>query len=78
MMKQDFNYNCTTLKLTKSFTVLPIVYYKSLVSVMLKILHSSVLGTEITGEVMEVGQSVRKFKPGDKVVAIVNPFVSCH
>ncbi|KHN08821.1 chloroplast envelope quinone oxidoreductase homolog [Glycine soja] len=31
-------------------------------------------GTDITGEVTEVGQGVQKFKPGDKVVAIVNPF----
>ncbi|XP_014634973.1 chloroplast envelope quinone oxidoreductase homolog isoform X2 [Glycine soja] len=31
-------------------------------------------GTDIVGEVMEVGQGVRKFKPGDKVVAFVNPF----
>lgn len=44
---------------------------------MLKILHS-VIGSDITGEVMEVGQSVHKFRPGDKVVAIVNHFVSYH
>jgi len=36
------------------------------------------IGTDITGEVTEVGQGVQKFKPGDKVVAIVNPFVSYH
>ncbi|XP_027336254.1 chloroplast envelope quinone oxidoreductase homolog [Abrus precatorius] len=30
-------------------------------------------GTDVAGEVMEVGQRVQKFKPGDKVVAIVNP-----
>ena len=44
---------------------------------MLKTLHS-VIGTDIVGEIMEVGQGVRKFKPGDKVVAFVNPFVSYH
>ncbi|XP_061339615.1 chloroplast envelope quinone oxidoreductase homolog [Gastrolobium bilobum] len=31
-------------------------------------------GTDIAGEVVEVGQVVKKFKPGDKVVAVVNPF----
>lgn len=25
---------------------------------------------------MEVGQGVKKFKPGDKVVGLINPFVS--
>ncbi|KAH1189128.1 Quinone-oxidoreductase, chloroplastic [Glycine max] len=34
----------------------------------------SVIGSDVTGEVVEVGQGVRKFKPGDKVVALVNPF----
>lgn len=42
----------------------------------LKILHS-VIGTDVAGEVIEVGQGVKKFKPGDKVVGMVNPFVSC-
>jgi len=42
----------------------------------LKILHY--VGTDIAGEVIEVGKSVRKFKPGDKVVALVSPFVSYH
>ncbi|WVZ08084.1 hypothetical protein V8G54_021430 [Vigna mungo] len=37
-----------------------------------KILHY--VGTDIAGEVIEVGRSVRKFKPGDKVVALVSPF----
>ncbi|CAJ1794084.1 unnamed protein product [Sphenostylis stenocarpa] len=31
-------------------------------------------GMDISGEVIEVGQGVRKFKLGDKVVALVNPF----
>ncbi|KAK7395422.1 hypothetical protein VNO78_15980 [Psophocarpus tetragonolobus] len=31
-------------------------------------------GTDISGEVMEVGKDVQKFKPGDKVVAFVSPF----
>lgn len=31
-------------------------------------------GTDIAGEVTEVGQGVQKFKPGDKIVALVNPF----
>ncbi|KAK7339113.1 hypothetical protein VNO77_19757 [Canavalia gladiata] len=31
-------------------------------------------GTDITGEVVKIGEGVQKFKPGDKVVAIVNPF----
>ncbi|RDX90831.1 Chloroplast envelope quinone oxidoreductase-like protein, partial [Mucuna pruriens] len=43
------------------------------VYIMLKILPS-VIGTDVTGEVMDVGQGVQKFKPGDKVVALVNPF----
>ncbi|XP_068487656.1 chloroplast envelope quinone oxidoreductase homolog isoform X2 [Phaseolus vulgaris] len=31
-------------------------------------------GSDITGEVIEVGKGVQKFKPGDKVVALVSPF----
>ncbi|TKY66183.1 putative quinone-oxidoreductase-like [Spatholobus suberectus] len=31
-------------------------------------------GGDIAGEVMEVGQGVQKFTPGDKVIALVNPF----
>ncbi|KAG4909136.1 hypothetical protein JHK87_055252 [Glycine soja] len=41
---------------------------------MLKILHAFCHRQRCTGEVVEVGQGVRKFKPGDKVVALVNPF----
>lgn len=32
-------------------------------------------GIDVAGEVAEVGPAVKKFKPGDKVVAIVHPFV---
>lgn len=40
-------------------------------------LHS-VIGTDIAGEVMDVGKGVKKFKAGDKVVGFVSPFVSCY
>ncbi|XP_004492275.1 chloroplast envelope quinone oxidoreductase homolog [Cicer arietinum] len=30
--------------------------------------------TDVAGEIMEVGKSVKKFKPGDKVVGLVSPF----
>ncbi|KAK7256109.1 hypothetical protein RIF29_29543 [Crotalaria pallida] len=30
--------------------------------------------SDVAGEVVEVGQGVKKFKPGDKVVGLVNPF----
>lgn len=32
----------------------------------------------MAGEVVQVGPGVKKFKAGDKVVAMVNPLVSFH
>jgi len=34
--------------------------------------HSKILGLEISGIVLEIGQGVKKFKKGDKVAALVN------
>ena len=41
----------------------------------LVLLHS-VIGSNIKGEVVEVGQGVWKFKPGNKIMPLVNPFAS--
>lgn len=35
-------------------------------------------GTDMAGEVVEVGPGVKNFRTGDKVVAILNPTVSAH
>ena len=34
--------------------------------------------TDVAGEVVDVGQGVQKFKPGDKVVAFLTQGVSAH
>ena len=34
--------------------------------------HSKILGLEISGIVLEIGQGVKRFKKGDKVAALVN------
>ena len=34
------------------------------------------IGTDVAGEVVQVGLGVKNFKAGDKVVAMVNPLVS--
>lgn len=36
------------------------------------------IGTDVAGEVVEVGPEVKNFKAGDKVVAMVNPLVSFY
>lgn len=36
----------------------------------------SILGTDVAGEVVAVGVGVNRFKAGDKVLAMINPFVS--
>lgn len=37
-----------------------------------------ILGTDVAGEVVAVGVGVKKFRAGDKVLAMVNPFVSSN
>lgn len=32
--------------------------------------------TDVSGEIVEVGERVKKFKVGEKVVIMLNPFVS--
>jgi hypothetical protein len=69
MLKLNFSYNVVC------HLSLPNHLHLSFILCISNHLHSA--GTDVAGEIVEVGQGVQKFKTGEKVVSMVNPAVSC-